>query len=79
MPFGDPHLVTGAMDGQVQLHHVTSNWASGQTLHCYRCHRGRVKDIVVDPCSPHLFWSVSEDSTCRQYDVRENHSCSRLG
>lgn len=36
----------------------------------FSCHRERVKDVEIDNGSPHLFWSVSEDGTIRQYDVR---------
>ena len=36
----------------------------------YMCHRGRVKDVKVDPSNAHLFWSVSEDGNIRQYDKR---------
>jgi len=43
--------------------------ADVQTTH-FNCHRGRIKEIQVQPEEPSLFWSVSEDGTVRQYDVR---------
>jgi WD40 repeat protein len=43
--------------------------ADVQTTH-FNCHRGRIKEIQVQPEEPSLFWSVSEDGTVRQYDLR---------
>lgn len=36
----------------------------------FNCHRGRIKEIQVHPEEASLFWSVSEDGTVRQYDLR---------
>jgi len=36
----------------------------------FACHRGRVKDVEVEPNNPFLFWSASEDGTVRQFDTR---------
>ena len=35
-----------------------------------RCHRDRVKAVSVEPNNPHLYFSASEDGTCRQWDTR---------
>jgi len=66
----DEFVVTGAMDSEVRLHNIRL----GQTT-VYRCHAGRVKAVDVDPTTPHLFWSASEDGTVRQFDRREAHQC----
>ncbi|KAK9827817.1 hypothetical protein WJX74_003555 [Apatococcus lobatus] len=43
----------------------------------YGCHKGRVKDVEVEPQNPHLFWSASEDGQVRQYDTRCQMSSQR--
>ena len=72
----DSHVVTGAMDSEVQLHEISQGFSSGRVLRKYRCHSDRVKDVVVDYASPNLFWSIGEDGKCCQLDIRENHRCS---
>jgi len=44
--------------------------AADSSTKSFACHRGRVKDVEVEPHNPHLFWSASEDGTVRQFDVR---------
>ena len=47
----------------------TARTADVQTT-TFNCHKGRVKEIQIHPEEPHLFWSVSEDGSVRQYDIR---------
>eukprot|EP00803_Ostreobium_quekettii_P007036 evm.model.scf_447EXC.1 EVM.evm.TU.scf_447EXC.1 scf_447EXC:3250-9777(-) len=84
---GDRMVVSGSMDHTVNLHRLDSlkaearaDWAprgrgAGEVdprTTVYACHRGRVKDVEVEPMNPHNFWSVSEDGTIRQFDVRSS-------
>eukprot|EP00010_Vexillifera_abyssalis_P000617 CAMPEP_0201561092 /NCGR_PEP_ID=MMETSP0173_2-20130828/78613_1 /ASSEMBLY_ACC=CAM_ASM_000268 /TAXON_ID=218659 /ORGANISM="Vexillifera sp., Strain DIVA3 564/2" /LENGTH=396 /DNA_ID=CAMNT_0047975569 /DNA_START=34 /DNA_END=1224 /DNA_ORIENTATION=- len=41
----------------------------------YRCHTDRTKKLATSPIEPQMFWSVSEDSTIRQFDLRTSHQC----
>ena len=79
-------VVTGSMDGTVQLHRLergsvhyveagTRRPRDGPLLvashtQTFACHTDRVKDVEVSRHEPSLFWSCSEDGTVRQYDIR---------
>jgi len=51
----------GAESEQTDVHPATT---------VFNCHKGRVKDVEVSEECPSLFWSVSEDGTLRQFDIR---------
>ncbi|CAG9464325.1 unnamed protein product [Pedinophyceae sp. YPF-701] len=38
----------------------------------FRCHDHRVKGVATSPTEPDMFWSVSEDGTVRQFDLRRD-------
>ncbi len=42
----------------------------GGRSRCFRCHTDRVKAIETDFTNDSLFWSASEDGSCRQFDAR---------
>lgn len=79
-------MVSGAMDCGVRAFEIES----GEVLGVYKCCRGscglfqrcyagiagRVKETVADTLGPHLFWSASEDGSCRQFDFRQEHKCT---
>ncbi len=62
-------VVTGAMDGQVQVH--PSPFDREDATVVYDPQSGRVKDIEADPSDPNTFWAALEDGTVRQYDRRQ--------
>ncbi|QDZ20077.1 WD40 repeat domain-containing protein [Chloropicon primus] len=68
----DAKIVTGAMDCEVQLHHLERGWESGNSCHTttLEFHNDRVKAVEVEPCNPNNFWSGSEDGTVLQFDCR---------
>jgi WD40 repeat protein len=66
---GPTKLVTGAADHSVQVHECDHNNLGSITTQ-YNCHRARIKEIQVHPEEPSLFWTVSEDGTSRQIDLR---------
>ncbi|MDP2434998.1 MAG: hypothetical protein Q8P67_04595, partial [archaeon] len=69
-----PRAAAAPGPGQGPFHTPTLP-AATTTFKCHR--RQRVKDVEVDPASPHLYWSASEDHTIRQFDSREPHgSCA---
>ena len=63
-------IVSAAMDKEVRLHNIEKT----QTT-VWRCHRDRVKTVAVEPGNPNLYFSASEDGTCRQWDLRVKHVC----
>ena len=36
-------------------------------------------EFQVEEGNPHIVWSASEDGTLRQYDLREDITCSQNG
>ncbi|CAH8618335.1 unnamed protein product [Heterobilharzia americana] len=60
-------VVTGAADSKIRVHDIKA----GQTMHVFSCHSSRVKRLANTPSEPFLFWSASEDGTCRQFDLRD--------
>ncbi|KNC76598.1 hypothetical protein SARC_10909, partial [Sphaeroforma arctica JP610] len=69
----DKTVVSGARDGQVWVHSLAEG---GKRLHRYECHTQDVKKIAMDPQTPSVFMSCSEDGTVRLYDLREHHTCA---
>uniref|UniRef100_A0A6A7FV73 WD repeat protein iqw1-like n=1 Tax=Hirondellea gigas TaxID=1518452 RepID=A0A6A7FV73_9CRUS len=72
-------IATGAMDFEVRLHAIADmnqnhHSSSNKTVE-FLCHVDRIKDIQTSQHDPFMFWSVSEDGTSRQFDLREKHSC----
>lgn len=63
-------LATCAMDGEVRVHQLAAHSSER-----FICHENRVKAIDVDPSTPSVFFSASEDGTCRLFDEREGHRC----
>jgi len=77
-------VVTGSMDGTVQLHRLergsvhyveAGTRRDGPLLvashtQTFACHTDRVKDVEVSRHEPSVFWSCSEDGTVRQFDIR---------
>eukprot|EP00607_Mallomonas_marina_P007272 CAMPEP_0182418428 /NCGR_PEP_ID=MMETSP1167-20130531/2867_1 /TAXON_ID=2988 /ORGANISM="Mallomonas Sp, Strain CCMP3275" /LENGTH=859 /DNA_ID=CAMNT_0024592637 /DNA_START=63 /DNA_END=2642 /DNA_ORIENTATION=- len=67
----DQGMVTGGMDGLVQLHHLerpsSPSCSSSSRLYC---HNAAVKYVEVEPSSPHVFFSAGADGYVRQYDCR---------
>lgn len=75
LPFSqDRKIVSGAMDGKVILHDI--EYPENRKI--YTCHSNRVKYVETHPSEPNLFWSASEDSSIRQFDIREHHRCSSV-
>jgi WD and tetratricopeptide repeat-containing protein 1 len=64
-------MCSGAMDCQVHVSRIETQRVCAK----FSCHKGRVKDVAVHAEDP-IFWSASEDGTCRQFDLREQHTCS---
>ncbi len=62
-------VVTGAMDGQAQVH--PSPFDREDATVVYDPQSGRVKDIETDPSDSNTFWAALEDGTVRQYDRRQ--------
>ncbi len=62
-------VVTGAMDGQVQLHPSPFDREDATVI--YDPQSGRVKDIETDPSDSNIFWAALEDGTIRQFDRRQ--------
>ncbi|KAH8865113.1 WD and tetratricopeptide repeats protein 1 [Schistosoma japonicum] len=60
-------VVTGAADNKIRVHDITAL----ETRHVFSCHSGRVKRLANTSSEPFLFWSASEDGTCRQFDLRD--------
>eukprot|EP00124_Ichthyophonus_hoferi_P002857 Ihof_evm2s216 gene=Ihof_evmTU2s216 len=60
-------MVTGAGDGEVRMHFLDRDPTTTVLL---GRHEGRVKRIVIEPESPYVWFSASEDGTVRQYDRR---------
>ncbi|CAH8674056.1 unnamed protein product [Schistosoma rodhaini] len=60
-------IVTGAADSKIRVHDIKAL----ETRHVFSCHSGRVKRLANTPSEPFLFWSASEDGTCRQFDLRD--------
>lgn len=71
MPFTDDRkLVTAAADGQVRLGLLLENGCV-ETKRLGR-HHGRVHNLAVEPGSPYIFYSCSEDGFVQHYDLRSN-------
>lgn len=68
---GDAKLVTGAMDCEVQLHHL-ERVSREHNVHTTTLdfHHNRVKAVEVEQGNPHNFWSGSEDGNVLQFDCR---------
>ncbi|CAH8674039.1 unnamed protein product [Schistosoma rodhaini] len=64
---GENLIVTGAADSKIRVHDIKAL----ETRHVFSCHSGRVKRLANTPSEPFLFWSASEDGTCRQFDLRD--------
>ncbi|VDP85214.1 unnamed protein product, partial [Schistosoma mattheei] len=64
-------IVTGAADNKIRVHDIKAL----ETRHVFSCHSGRVKRLANTPSEPFLFWSASEDGTCRQFDLRDPDQC----
>ncbi len=62
-------VVTGAMDGQVQVHPSPFDREDATVI--FDPQSGRVKDIETDPSDSNIFWAALEDGTIRQYDRRQ--------
>jgi WD domain, G-beta repeat len=63
-------IVTGAMDGTVELHRLDEKMKRRICAEQFYCHRGQVKYIETEPMSPHVFFSAGDDGCIRQYDTR---------
>lgn len=72
---GDTNVVSAGMDAEV----CVSNISQEKCLKHYHCHHGSVRDLAVEPYTPHVFWTASEDGTCRQFDTRDDHFCVQGG
>ncbi|KAM3309206.1 hypothetical protein P3S67_010950 [Capsicum chacoense] len=71
MPFTDDQkVVTAAADGQVRLGLLMKN-GQVETKRLGR-HQGRVHNLAVEPGSPYIFYSCSEDGFVQHYDLRSN-------
>ncbi len=67
----DENIVSGGMDTECRV----SSIARESVNDVFHCHRGRVKEIDTDPTSPHVWFTASEDGTCRMFDTRMPHTC----
>ncbi|CAH8585123.1 unnamed protein product [Schistosoma turkestanicum] len=65
-------IATGAADNKIRVHDIKAL----ETRHVFSCHSGRVKRLANTPSEPFLFWSASEDGTCRQFDLRDPDQAS---
>ncbi|KAL7754094.1 hypothetical protein RI367_000074 [Sorochytrium milnesiophthora] len=72
----DTVVATCSLDGRVKVHDLFYTASRAKTRHTYSCHSESVKRLVTEPDNPHLLFSCSEDSTVRQFDLRESHDCS---
>ncbi|CAN4101753.1 unnamed protein product [Withania somnifera] len=71
MPFADDRkVVTAAADGQVRLGLLLEN-GQVETKRIGR-HHGRVHNLAVEPGSPYIFYSCSEDGFVQHYDLRSD-------
>lgn len=66
----DTKICSGAMDSRAAIQDLIAGSAR-----YFSCHSRRVKDTAVHANEPCLFWTASEDGTCRQFDTREKHVC----
>eukprot|EP00698_Gefionella_okellyi_P020936 TRINITY_DN6667_c1_g1_i1.p1 TRINITY_DN6667_c1_g1~~TRINITY_DN6667_c1_g1_i1.p1 ORF type:complete len:555 (-),score=87.61 TRINITY_DN6667_c1_g1_i1:9-1673(-) len=66
----DHQIVCCAGDGQVRYCRASC------APRVFSCHENRVKKLVVEPGSSHVFMSCSEDGTVRRFDLRESHTCT---
>ena len=67
---GSQAVVTGAMDGMVEVHNLSDRFQSRINSEQFHCHLHRVKYVEVEPMNPNLFFSAGEDGCTRQYDLR---------
>ncbi|KAJ8768733.1 hypothetical protein K2173_023637 [Erythroxylum novogranatense] len=73
MPFSDDQrIVTSSADGQVRLGQLSENG----TVYTKRLgkHLGRVYKLAVEPGSPYIFYSCSEDGFVNHFDMRTDSS-----
>ncbi|KAL2486626.1 Transducin/WD40 repeat-like superfamily protein [Abeliophyllum distichum] len=71
MPFTDDRkIVTSSADCQVRLGEVLEN-GQIETKRLAK-HQGRVHNLAVEPGSPYIFYSCSEDGFVQHYDLRSN-------
>lgn len=71
MPFTDDRkVVTAAADGQVRLGLLLEN-GHIETKRLGK-HQGRVHNLAVEPGSPYILYSCSEDGFVQHYDLRSN-------
>lgn len=82
LPHSNNSLIAScAGDCQVQLysaHQLSSSGGSDAMVRNWGCHVGRVKSLAVEPNTPSLIWTASEDATVRQFDTRDDHTCRSL-
>ncbi|KAK4717847.1 hypothetical protein R3W88_016185 [Solanum pinnatisectum] len=77
MPFTDDRkVVTAAADGQVRLGLLLGN-GQVETKRLGR-HQGRVHNLAVEPGSPYILYSCSEDGFVQHYDLRSNSATKIL-
>ncbi|TPX71832.1 hypothetical protein SpCBS45565_g00826 [Spizellomyces sp. 'palustris'] len=76
VPFSEwgpsPQVVSCAADGMVRYTDFNQTVANGG----FSCHSDIAYEVVVDPNSPNLFWSASDDGTVNQYDLRQSTHCA---
>lgn len=65
LPFTHTSIVSGAADGEVR-HCVVEHGP----VHVFRCHTGMVHELALDPRTPPVFLSSSQDGTVRLFDLR---------
>ncbi|KAG5598846.1 hypothetical protein H5410_030216 [Solanum commersonii] len=77
MPFTDDQkVVTAAADGQVRLGLLLEN-GHIETKRLGK-HQGRVHNLAVEPGSPYILYSCSEDGFVQHYDLRSNSATKIL-
>eukprot|EP01069_Polyplicarium_translucidae_P009669 Polyplicarium_translucidae@DN3332_c0_g1_i4.p1 len=66
VPHNEHLVATCAGDGEVRVCDISTL----QNTQCFCTHEDRVKEFVIDPSSPTVILSCSEDGTVRQFDLR---------
>ncbi|XP_018576693.1 WD and tetratricopeptide repeats protein 1 [Anoplophora glabripennis] len=74
---GSNEIATAAGDCRVLVQSIPGAIAKCPPLLECSCHVNRVKRLATSPIEPTLFWSAAEDGLVIQYDLREQHECSR--
>eukprot|EP00762_Andalucia_godoyi_P006502 ANDGO_02852.mRNA.1 WD repeat protein iqw1 len=65
-------LISCAADSEIRV------FQNGNLTSVIGGHMDRVKKIAVHAAEPSLFWSVSEDGTCREWDLRGGFSTGNI-